>query len=175
MWCIENNLALNTTKTKELIIDCRRKKTDIKPLFINGDCVERASNFRFLGVHLDDNLTWSTNTTATIKKAQQRLYFLRILRKNQLTQKLLVSFCRCTIESILTYCICVWFSSCTVAEEKALQRVVNMAQKIIGCPSPSWKTGIVLTVSGRHITFSETHLTPDTLTLNCCPQADGTE
>ncbi len=40
MWCIENNLALNITKTKELIIDCRRKKTDIQPLFINGDCVE---------------------------------------------------------------------------------------------------------------------------------------
>ncbi len=26
VWCIENNMALNTTKTKELIIDCRRKK-----------------------------------------------------------------------------------------------------------------------------------------------------
>ncbi len=76
------------------------------------------------------------------KKAHQRLYFLRILRKNKLTQfkiknKLLVSFYRCTIESILTYCICVWFSSCTVAERKALQRVVNTAQKIIGCPLPS--------------------------------------
>ncbi len=137
MLCIENNLALNITKTKELIIDCRRKKTDIQPLFINGDCVERTSNFRFLGIHLNDDLTWSTNTTATIKKAHQRLYFLRILGKNLLAQKLLVSFYRCSIESILTYCICVWFSSCTVAERKALQRVVNTAQKIIGCPLPS--------------------------------------
>ncbi len=67
VWCVENNLALNITKTKELIIDCRRKKTDIQPLFINGDSVERTSNFRFLGVHLDDDLTWSTNTTAAIK------------------------------------------------------------------------------------------------------------
>ncbi len=137
VWCIENNLALNITKTKELITDCRRKKTDIQPLFINGDCVERTSNFQFLGVHLDDDLTWSTNTTATIKKAHQRLYFLRILGNNQLTQKLLVSFYRCSIESILTYCICVWFSSCTVTERKALQRVINTAQKIIGCPLPS--------------------------------------
>ncbi len=137
MWCIENNLALNITKTKELIIDCRRKKTDIQSLFINGDCVERTSNFRFLGIHLNDDLTWSTNTTATIEKAHQRLYFLRILGYNQLAQKLLVSFYRCSIESILTYCICVWFSTCTVAEKKALQGVVNTAQKIIGCPLPS--------------------------------------
>jgi hypothetical protein len=36
VWCTENNLILNTTKTKELIIDFRRKKTDIQPLFISG-------------------------------------------------------------------------------------------------------------------------------------------
>ena len=43
MWCGENNLALNISKTKELIIDYRRLKTDILPLMINGDAVERAS------------------------------------------------------------------------------------------------------------------------------------
>lgn len=32
VWCIENNLILNTTKTKELIIDFRRNKMDIQPL-----------------------------------------------------------------------------------------------------------------------------------------------
>ena len=54
-------------------------------------------DFRFLEAHLD--LTWSANTTALAKKAQQRL------RKNHFTQKLLVSFYHCSIESILTYCI----------------------------------------------------------------------
>lgn len=135
-WCTDNNLALNTSKTKELIVDFRRKKTDLQPLVISGDNVERASDFRFLGVHLNDDLTWSTNTAATIKKAHQRLYFLRVLRNNNLAQDLLVSFYRCSIESILTYCICVRFWSCTAAERKALQRVVNTAQKIIGCPLP---------------------------------------
>ena len=136
-WCTENNLALNTSKTKELVIDFRRKQTDLLPLTIGGDCVERAPNFRFLGIHLDDDLTWSTNTSAIIKKAHQRLHFLRVLRNNQLPQELLVSFYRCSIESIMTYCICVWFWSCTVAERTALQRVVNTAQKIIRCPLPS--------------------------------------
>ena len=135
-WCTVNNLALNTSKTKELVIDYRRKSTDIPPLVISGDCVERASNFRFLGVHLDEDLTWSTNTSAIVKKAHQRLHFLRVLRNNKLPQELLVSFYRCSIESILTYCMNVWFGSCTVAERSALQRVVNTAQKIIGCPLP---------------------------------------
>ncbi len=128
---------LNTTKTKELIIDFKRTKTDIQPLFISGDCVERVSDFCFLGVHMEDNLTWSVNTTIIIKKAQQRLHFLRILRKYLLTQNRLVYFYCSSVESILTYCICVWFSSCTAAEKKALQRIITTAQKIIGCPLPS--------------------------------------
>merc|ERR1711895_312881 len=134
-WCRENNLELNISKTKELIIDFRRKnKTDMQPLVINGEEVEIASNFRFLGVHLDDDLSWSTNTAAIIKKAHQRLYFLRVLRKNNLSRELMLSFYRCSIESVLTYCTGVWFWSCTAAERKSLQRVVTTAPKIIGCP-----------------------------------------
>lgn len=135
--CKANNLQLNKLKTQEMIIDYRRKKTVIQPLYIDGDCVERVSVFRFLGVHLAEDLSWRTNTTAIVKKAQQRLYFLRILRNYHLRQDLLVSFYRCSVESVLTYCICVWFLSCTAAERNALQRVVNSAQKIIGCPLPS--------------------------------------
>ena len=48
-----------------------------------------------------------------------------------------MAFYRSTVESIITYCMCVRLSSCTAAERKALQRVVNSAQGIIGCPLPS--------------------------------------
>ena len=135
--CKANNLLLNQLKTREVIIDFRRKKTAIQPLLIDGGCVERVAAFCFLGVHIQEDLSWRTNTTAIIKKAQQRLYFLRVLRNYHLREELLVTFYRCSVESIITYCICVWFSSCTAAERKALQRVVNSAQKIIGCPLPS--------------------------------------
>ena len=136
-WCRENNLLLNTAKTQELVIDYRINKTDILPLIINGDCVERVASFRFLGVHMEEGLTWSTNTSELLKKAQQRLYFLRVLRGNNITQRLLVSFYRCSVESILTYCICVWYTSCTVEQRNKLQRVINTAQRIVGCPLPS--------------------------------------
>ncbi len=46
VWCGENNLLLNTSKTKEVIIDIRRKKTDISQLYISGHCVERVSDLR---------------------------------------------------------------------------------------------------------------------------------
>lgn len=52
VWCTDSNLVFNTTITKELIIDYRKNKTDIQPLTINTDRLERVSDFRFLHVHL---------------------------------------------------------------------------------------------------------------------------
>ncbi|KAF7665153.1 hypothetical protein LDENG_00151510, partial [Lucifuga dentata] len=136
-WCLANNLLLNTSKTKEVIVDFRRTRVDHAPLYINGDVVETVSSFRFLGVHLSGELTWSVNTKAVMAKAQQRLHFLRVLRKNKLDQRLLVTFYRSTIESVITYCISAWYAGSSAADRKALQRVINTAQKIVGCPLPS--------------------------------------
>ncbi len=139
-WCALNNLALNISKTKELILDFRRNKAAPAPLYINGECVERVESFKFLGVHISADLSWAANTTALVKKAQQRLHFLRVLRKEQLNTNLLVTFYRSAIESLLTYAVSVWHSSCTEADRKRLQRVTNTAQKIIGCPLPPLST-----------------------------------
>ncbi len=55
-WCTVNHLQLNTTKTKEVIIDFRKNRGDHAPLYINGDCVERVTAFKFLGVHISETL-----------------------------------------------------------------------------------------------------------------------
>lgn len=73
-------------------------------------------------VRMTENLTCGANTTELVKKAQQRLYFLMILQKNNNPQKLVVAFYLSSIGSILAYCLCVWYSSCTVPQRKALQR-----------------------------------------------------
>lgn len=71
-WCSQNNLLLNTSKTKELIIDFRRSQNgEYAPISIYGDSVEGVSSFKFLGTHISEDLTWSTNTAALVKKAQQ--------------------------------------------------------------------------------------------------------
>lgn len=136
MWCSVNNLQLITTKTKEIIMDFRKTRVDPAPLYIHRDLVERVHSIRFLGVQMADELSWSANTTAVVKKAQQRLHFLRVLRRNHLEEKLLVTFYRATIDSILTYCITAWYAGWSAADKSALQRVIDMAQKIIGCSLP---------------------------------------
>ncbi|KAI5090364.1 gastrula zinc finger protein XlCGF28.1-like [Silurus meridionalis] len=122
-WCGANNLTLNVDKTKEMVVDFRRAQSDQSPLTIDGSSVEIVKSTKFLGVHLADNLTWSLNTSSITKKAQQRLYFLRRLRKAHLPPPILSMFYRGTIESILSSCITAWFGNCTVSDRKTLQRI----------------------------------------------------
>lgn len=55
---------------------------------------------------ISEYVFWTANTIME-KKAQQRLHFQRVLNKDNQEIKLLVSFYRATIESILGYCITV--------------------------------------------------------------------
>ncbi|TWW53209.1 hypothetical protein D4764_0188360 [Takifugu flavidus] len=108
-WCKYNNLFLNIEKTKEMVIDFRRRPPQYPPLTINGAAVERVSSTKFLGVHISENLTWTTNTTQLARKAQTRLYFLRKLRRAHVPPPIMGSFYRGTIESVITGCITVWY------------------------------------------------------------------
>lgn len=54
------------------------------------------SDFRFLGTYSTSGKTWNTNSTLIQEKAQQRLYFLGILRKSHvftLIHDILLLFC----------------------------------------------------------------------------------
>lgn len=112
LWCSANNLVLNTNKTKEVIVDFRRSgRTAHAPLLIQGVEVERVENIKFLGIHISADLTWALNTSHLVRKAQQRLFFLRKLK-----QAGLIHFFRIVIESILCYGVTVWHASCTGQE-----------------------------------------------------------
>ncbi len=110
-WCQENHLSLNIDKTKELVVDFRRQSREHTPIIINKTPVERVNSFKFLGVHITEDLTWSAHTVAVLKKAHQRLFFLRRLRKFGMSPSILRSFYTCTVESILTGWITAWFGN----------------------------------------------------------------
>ncbi len=137
-WCGANNLSLSVEKTKEVVVDFRRRNSiDHPPLTIDSSTVEKVSSTKFLGVHITEDLTWTTNTMSLSKKAQQHLHFLRRLKRASLPPPILTTFYRGTIESVLTSCITVWYGNCSAADRKTLQRTVNTAAKIIGAPLPS--------------------------------------
>ncbi|KAK1788576.1 hypothetical protein P4O66_002653 [Electrophorus voltai] len=55
-WCQENNLLLNVSKTKKLIVDCSKKQEQhYQPVRINGTMVERVDSLMYLGVHISQD------------------------------------------------------------------------------------------------------------------------
>ncbi len=68
-WCQENHLSLNIDKTKELVVDYRRQSREHTPIPIDKTSVEQVNSFKFLCVHITEDLTWSAHTDAVLKKA----------------------------------------------------------------------------------------------------------
>ncbi len=80
------------------------------------------------------DLTWTTHIQTQVKKARQRLYHLRQLRKFRVSPAILKSFLfrghrKCTDS--------VWYSNATNQDCKALQRVMRLAERISGSTLPS--------------------------------------
>ncbi|KAK3566665.1 hypothetical protein QTP86_002398, partial [Hemibagrus guttatus] len=136
-WCSTNNLELNSLKTVEMTMDFRKDPAPRPPVILCDSPVSSAESFCFLGTTITKELKWAQNISSLTKKAQQRMYFLRQLKKFLLPVKMLVNFYTAIIESVLTSSITVWFAAATARDKAKLQRVIHSAEKVIGCSLPS--------------------------------------
>ncbi len=93
----------------------------------------------WVGVNISEDLTWTAHIQTQVKKARQRLYHLRQLRKFRVSPTILKTFYSGAIESVLTQCVSVWYGNSSNQDCKALQRVVRLAERISGSALPSLK------------------------------------
>lgn len=107
-WCNTNNLLLNVEKTKEIIVDFRKKQHRHTSLIINDTVVEVVFSIKFLRMQIPDSLTWTVNTASLLKREHQHLFCLRRMRRAHLPSPILSNGYKGIIESILTSCIPVW-------------------------------------------------------------------
>ena len=114
-----NKLIINAKKTKEMIVDFRKSKPDtVLSVQMNGEDVQIVKSINYLGVAVSDDLKWTENIQKNYKKCRLRIDFLRRLKLFQISQKTLKLVYQSLIESILTYCIIVWFHSSKADEKK---------------------------------------------------------
>ncbi|KAK6305728.1 hypothetical protein J4Q44_G00245080 [Coregonus suidteri] len=134
------------------IMSVGKKRTEHAPILIDGAVVEQVESFKFLGVHITNELSWSKHTKTVVKRARQSLFPLRRLKRFGMGPQIL-KFYSCTIESILTGCITAWYGNCLASDRKALQRVVRTGPSIL----PS-RTSIQGGVRGRPSKLSDCSL-----------------
>jgi hypothetical protein len=71
--CQDKNFSLNVIKTKEMIVDNRKRRTKHTPILIDGTVVGQVESFKFLGVHFTNKLSWSEHTKTVVKRVRQNL------------------------------------------------------------------------------------------------------
>ena len=91
-FAIEERMELNGNKCKEMLIDFRKKRTEIPLIKIGEHSMSRVKSYKLLELWLDDDLKWHTNTEYIAKKASKRLYLLKILKKYGAPQQDLLIF-----------------------------------------------------------------------------------
>ena len=97
-----------------------------------GQKVERVNEYKYLGTVIDDKLNWNENSKVLYGKANQRLFFLRKLRKFNVDRNILTLFYRSVVQSILTFCIICNFGSLSQSNKGKFERIRKMAQRTIG-------------------------------------------
>ncbi|XP_050922030.1 uncharacterized protein LOC108902551 isoform X1 [Lates calcarifer] len=137
MWRSENNLELNAVKTVEIVVDFRKNTASASSIILCDSPVRTVESSCFLGTIITQDLKWELNISSLIKKAQQRMYFLWQLKEFSLPRTMMVHFYTSIIESILTSSITTWYTAATASDRGRLQRVIQSAEKVIGCNLPS--------------------------------------
>ena len=116
-----------------MVVDFRKNPAPLTPITLSDSPVDIVESCRFLGTIISQDLKWEQNISSITKKAQQRMFFLRQLKKFNLPKTMMVHFYTAIIESILTSSITIWYTAATAKDKSRLQRIIRSAEKVMGC------------------------------------------
>ena len=119
----QQKMELNLKKCKEMLIDLRRNKTAIPVMRIENNIIERVSSYKLLGLWMDDNMRWNTNTEKIIKKAAKRLFLLKVLKSYGASSGDMKEFYITVIRPTLEYGAQVWNGGITKEQSNEIERI----------------------------------------------------
>ena len=141
IWLCENMLSLNIKKTKYMIFSPKGTKIDDfqNTVKINGENIERTgsscatTSVKFLGIHIDDTLTWKIHIDKLYKTIARSLYALNKV-KHFLPTAALRSLYFALVHSHLTYGIIIWGNGKSVyklfnLQKRAMRIITNKSYR----------------------------------------------
>jgi len=106
-WVDNNGLALNLKKTCYMLFTSTRNRSPNIDIQLAGTNIERKTDARFLGVIVDDKLTWSSHIAA-IKTKMMRYVGIMYKIKRHLPIKVMLQIFQSFVQSHLNYCSLIW-------------------------------------------------------------------
>ena len=105
-----------------------KKDTDIMPLKINDQIIDRVCTYKYLGIAIDEKLHWSDHINNIKSKANKRLYLVRKLGHFKVDRRLITLFYQSVIESILSFCITCWEGNSSKGDRIKVDRISKISE-----------------------------------------------
>ena len=118
LWLNVNRLALNVSKTNFIIFRSKKKALNHNvTLILNRKAIAQKDHVKYLGVLVDQHLTWKHQISGVAKKISRGVGILAKLR-NSVNFDILVNIYYCLVYSHLFYGVQAWGSACRTETEK---------------------------------------------------------
>ena len=108
-WFKSNKLHININKTVAMLFHNRQKRVNIDEnlIEIDGNIIPFTTNTKFLGINIDNNLTWKARINYITTKISKVVGVLLHLTK-ELSYNILILIYNTIFLQYLTYCCIIW-------------------------------------------------------------------
>ena len=107
-WVSSNNLTLNPNKCKFMIISRKRNSVQPPQLILNDTPLEQVETFKYLGVLLSSELSWSVHIESICTKASKLIGLLYRRFYGNVNQQSLYSLYTTLVHPHLEYASLIW-------------------------------------------------------------------
>ena len=130
-WTNENEMLLNSDKSKYMLFNFCNSTGFSTRLKINNSVIQQVREARLLGVIIQDDLSWNSNTSQLVKRATSRMLILRKLKEFDVPKCDMLTIYILFIRLIIEQSSVLWSSSLTLDDQQRLERVQKIALHII--------------------------------------------
>ena len=127
-WLGANKLSLNVSKTKFMVFHTHNRSVSYPDLQINGNKIERVTEFNFLGLVLQSNLSWNKHINHISLKVSKAIGIIYRL-KSVYPLAVLLTLYNTLVLPYFNYCILSWGSK--IKENHQLYLLQKKAVRII--------------------------------------------
>lgn len=131
-WSETNFLPINAAKCKVLDIVTKQNLLLSPVHFSNGSCLPNVCDLKILGVTFSSSLKWNCHLQEVIRKASQRIFIVRNLKRSDCPSQLIFRAYVAFIRSLLLYafpCFCnipLYLKNRMLSVEKRVLRIIGV-------------------------------------------------
>ena len=131
-FCTEWGFTLSTEKSATIAFTRSPAATINTRLFLNGQMIEEVKDFKFLGVHLDRNLTFAKHLKNIKNKCAKRTNILRALAGTDWggDRKTILQLYTAIIRPIIEYCSIAYHGGLTESQNRQIEAIQNSCIRI---------------------------------------------